>query len=34
VVKQCRLAMKTAGYDPINDLHIGYIESEHKRKGE
>jgi len=34
VVKQCRLAVKTAGYDPINDLHIGYIESEHKRKGE
>lgn len=34
VVKQCRAAMKTAGYDPIQDLQVGYIESDHKRKGE
>ena len=34
VIKQCRAAMKTAGYDPINDLQVGYIESDHKRKGE
>jgi len=34
VIKQCRAAMKTAGYDSINDLLVGYIESEHKRKGQ
>ena len=33
IVKQCRAAMKAANYDPIVDLRIGYIESNHKRKG-
>lgn len=32
IVKQCRAAMKAANYDPIVDLRIGYIESNHKRK--
>jgi hypothetical protein len=34
VVKQCRVAIKSAGYDPSKDLQVGYIKSEHKRKGQ
>jgi hypothetical protein len=33
VVRQCRALMKAAGYDPINDLKIGHIESSRKKKG-
>lgn len=34
IVKQCRAAMRIAGYDPLKDLLIGYVESERKRKGQ
>ena len=33
IVKQSRAAMKIAGYEPLKDLQVGYVESERKRKG-
>lgn len=32
IVKQCREVMKTAGYDPVKDLLVGYVESQRKKK--
>ena len=34
IVKQCRAAMKIAGYEPCKDLQVGFVESERKRKGQ
>ncbi|MDD4147728.1 MAG: hypothetical protein PHO85_04325 [Candidatus Cloacimonetes bacterium] len=31
-IKQCRAAMKSMGYEPFNDMQIGYVDSQRARK--